>query len=178
MLGLLAGTAFAQEEKRAEREGPGAKSRKEAQDRMEEFKAYAERMRNASPEERTRLMQEQRVQQHQRAIEDLKGQLEISDKEWPVIKPRVERVYNLAHPLRPMGGGSEQPKTEVDKASSELRELLRNDSATAEQIKAKLGALRAAKQKAAQDLATARQSLRQLMTLRQEAQLVLNSLLD
>jgi outer membrane protein TolC len=49
---------------------------------------------------------------------------------------------------------------------------------TAEQIKAKLAALRAAKQKAAQDLATARQSLRQLMTLRQEALLVLNGLLD
>ena len=66
----------------------------------------------------------------------------------------------------------------MDKASSELRELLRNESATAEQIKAKLAALRAAKQKAAQDLATARQSLRQLMSLRQEALLVLNGLLD
>jgi len=178
MLSLLAGTPFAQEEKQAERKESDAKSRKEAQDRMEEFKAYAERMRNASPEERTKIMQKQRVQQHQKAIEDLKGQLEISDKEWAVVKPRVEKVYNLVHPLPPMGPMNERPKTEVDKASSELRELLRNDSATADQIKAKLGALRAAKQKAAQDLATARQSLRQLMTLRQEAQLVLNSLLD
>ena len=42
----------------------------------------------------------------------------------------------------------------------------------------KLAALRAARQKAAQDLVTARQSLRQLMTLRQEALLVLNGLLD
>jgi len=123
-------------------------------------------------------MQEQRAQQQQRAIEDLKAQLEISDKEWPVVKPRVEKVYNLVHPLRQMGAGSEQPKTEVDKASGELRELLRNESAAAEQIKAKLVALRAAKQRAAQELATARQSLRQLMTLRQEAQLVLNGLLD
>ena len=161
VLSLLVGTAFGQgEKKETDRKESDGKSRKDAQDRMEEFKAYAERMRNASPEERTRLMQEQRVQQHQRAIEDLKGQLEISDKEWSVIKPRVERVYNLAHPLRPMGGGSEQPKTDVDKASGELRELLRNDSATAEQIKAKLGALRGAKAKAAQELAAARQSLR------------------
>jgi len=66
----------------------------------------------------------------------------------------------------------------VDKTGSELRELLRDDSAAADQIKAKLAALRAAKQKAAQDLATARQSLRQLMTLRQEALLVLNGLFD
>jgi hypothetical protein len=178
MLGLLSGAGFGQEEKQAERKESDAKFRKEAQDRMEEFKAFGERMRNASPEERMKIMQEQRLQQHQRAIEDLKGQLEISDKEWPVVKPRVEKVYNLVHPLRSMGAGSEQPRTEVDKASSELRELLRNDSAAADQVKAKLAALRAAKQKTAQDLATARQSLRQLMTLRQEALLVLNALLD
>jgi len=178
VLGLLSGFAFGQEEKQAERKGADSKGRKEAQDRMEEFKAFGERMQNASPEERMRLMQEQRVQQHQKAIEDLKGQLEISDKEWPVVKPRVEKVYNLVHPLRSMGAGSEQPRTEVDKASSELRELLRNESAAADQIRAKLAALRAAKQKAAQELVTARQSLRQLMSLRQEALLVLNGLLD
>jgi len=179
VIGLLARAALGQEEnKKADRQGSGAGRRKEMQDRMEEFKTFSERMRNASPEERMKIMQEQRVQQHQRAIEDLKGQLKVSDKEWPVVTPRVEKVYNLVHPLRPMGAGSEQPRTDVDKASSELRELLRDDSAAADQIKAKLAVLRAAKQKAAQDLAAARQSLRQLMTLRQEAQLVLNSLLD
>ncbi len=47
-----------------------------------------------------------------------------------------------------------------------------------DQIKARLGALRSAKEKAQQELATAQHSLRQLMTLRQEAVLVLNGLLD
>jgi len=179
VLGLLSGAVFGQEEnKKADRQGSGADRRKEMQDRMEEFKAFNERMQNASPEERMKLMEERRLRDHQRAIEDLKGQLEISDKEWAVVKPRVEKVYNLVHPLPQMGAGSEQPRTEVDKTSSELRELLRNESAAADQIKAKLAALRAAKQKAAQDLVTARQSLRQLMSLRQEAQLVLNGLLD
>ena len=106
VLGLLAGAAFGQEEKQADRKGADSKGRKEMEDRMEEFNAFGERMRNASPQERMRLMQEQRVQQHQKAIEDLKGQLEISDKEWPVVKPRVEKVYNLVHPLRSMGAGS------------------------------------------------------------------------
>ena len=172
MLGLLSGAGFGQEEKQAERKESDSKSRKEIQDRMEEFKAFGERMRNAGPEERMKLMQEQRAQQQQKALEDLKGQLGISDQEWAVVKPRVEKVYNLVHPLPPMGTRSEQPKTEVDRASSELHELLRNESAAADQIKAKLGALRAAKLKAAQDLVTARQSLRQ------EALLVLNGLLD
>jgi phage terminase Nu1 subunit (DNA packaging protein) len=179
MLGPLAGAGLGQgENKQAERKEPDGEGPKEIRDRMEEFKAFGERMRNASPEERVRLMQEQRVQQQQKAIEDLKAQLEISDKEWAVVKPRVEKVYNLVHPLSQMGMGNEQPKTEVDKTSSELRELLRDESASADQIKAKLAALRAAKQKAAQELVTARQSLRQLMTLRQEALLVLNGLLD
>ena len=47
-----------------------------------------------------------------------------------------------------------------------------------EEIKAKLTALRAAKERATQELAKARQGLRQIMNLRQEAVLVLNGLLD
>jgi len=178
LLGLLSGSVFGQEKNEPDRKGPEARSRKDGQERIEEFKAYAERMRDASPEERMRLMQEQRVQQHQRAIEDLKEQLGVSDKEWAVIKPRVEKVYNLMHPLPQIRAGNERPRTEVEQRSGELRELLRKEEAAADQIKAKLTALRAAKQKAAQELATAKQDLRQLMTLRQEAELVLSGLLD
>jgi hypothetical protein len=179
VLGLLAGSALGQEEKKEpERKGPEAQPPRQMQERMEEFKAFSERMRNTSPEERMKIMEEQRVQQRQRAIEDLKEPLEVSDKEWPVIKPRVEKVCNLMHPLPQVRAGSERPKTEVEQRSGELRELLRNSEAAMDQIKAKLAALRAAKGKEAQELAAARQSLRQIVTLRQEATLVLNSLLE
>ena len=47
-----------------------------------------------------------------------------------------------------------------------------------DQIKAKLTALRAAREQARRELATAQRSLRQLLTLRQEAHLVLRGLLD
>jgi hypothetical protein len=77
-----------------------------------------------------------------------------------------------------MMGKNEPPKTELEQRSRELRELLRDDAAGADQIKAKLTAFRAAKEKTARELAGARQSLRQLMSLRQEAVLVLNGLLD
>jgi Spy/CpxP family protein refolding chaperone len=108
----------------------------------------------------------------------LKGQLELSDKEWSVIKPRLQTVYDLVHP-RPQGmGRNEQPKTELEQKSRELRELLRDDKADVDQIKAKLTAVRASKERTARELAGARQTLRQLMTLRQEAVLVLNGLLD
>lgn len=179
LLGLLTGSVLGQEEKKEpDRKGPEARSRKDGQERIDDFKAYAERMRDASPEERMKIMGERRVQEHQRAIEDFKDRLGVSDKEWAVIKPRVEKVYTLMHPLPQMRAGNERPRTEVEQRSGELRELLRKEEAAADQIKAKLTALRAAKQKAAQELATAKQDLRQLMSLRQEAVLVLNGLLD
>ena len=66
----------------------------------------------------------------------------------------------------------------VEQKKSELRQLLANQDALPEQIKGALAALRTAKEKARQDLAKARQDLRQLMTVRQEAVLVLGDLLD
>jgi flagellar motility protein MotE (MotC chaperone) len=66
----------------------------------------------------------------------------------------------------------------VQQKSAELRELLRNKEAAADHIKAALTALRAAKEKARQELAAAQQNLRRILTLRQEALLVLNGLRD
>jgi DNA repair exonuclease SbcCD ATPase subunit len=178
LVGVLSGVALGQEKKETDRKETNAGPSKSGQERMEQFKAYAERMRNASPEERMKIMEERRVQDRQRAIEDLRDQLEVSDKEWAVIKPRVEKVYNLTHPLPQVRGGTQQPRTDVEQRSTELRELLRDKGVAPDQIKAKLAALRAAKEKAAQELARAKQDLRQLLTLRQEATLVLNGLLD
>jgi len=175
ILGLLSGSVFGQEEKK---EPERARSRKGGQERMEQFRAFSERMRNASPEERMRIMEERRVQEYQRAIEDFKDRLGVSDKEWPVVKPRIEKVYNLMHPQPQIRTGNERAKSEVEQRNSELRDLLREQGAATDQIKAGLMALRAAKEKAAQELVTAKQDLRQLMTLRQEAELVLSGLLD
>ncbi len=60
----------------------------------------------------------------------------------------------------------------------ELREVLGDKDAKADEIKAKLTALRAAKEQSRQELVKARENLRQIMTLRQEAVLVLNGLLE
>ena len=180
VLGVLSGSAFGQrEEKEADAKKPAAKPPKQMQERMEQSKAFSERMRNAdSMEERQQIMNEQMAWQRQRAFEDLKEQLGISDKEWPVVKPRLQTVYDLVHPRPPMMGRSEQPKSELEQRSRDLRELLRDDKADVDQIKAKLSAVRASKERTARELAGARQTLRQLMTLRQEAVLVLNGLLD
>jgi anthranilate phosphoribosyltransferase len=77
-----------------------------------------------------------------------------------------------------VGGKGGRPKTEVEQRSRELSELLRDEKAEVSQIKARLTALRAAKERTVQELIKARQSLRQILTLRQEAMLVLNGLLE
>jgi flagellar motility protein MotE (MotC chaperone) len=170
VLGLLSGSALGQTEQNEAdtKKRPVAQPPKEFQERMEKSKAFSERLRNAdSMEERQQIMNEQMAWQRQRAFEDLKDQLHIPDQEWPVVKPRLQAVYDRVHPASQMGR-NEQPKTELEQKSRELRELLRDDATGADQIKAKLTAFRAAKDKANQQLAGARQSLRQLMSLRLE----------
>lgn len=68
--------------------------------------------------------------------------------------------------------------TVVEKAAETLNTTLENESASADQIKQQLTALRAAREKARADLATAQQDLRQILTLRQEALLVLSGMLN
>jgi hypothetical protein len=152
----------------------------DVQERMEKTREFSERMRNAgSPEERTQIMEERNAWERTRAVEDIKKQLEVADTEWAVIRPRVEAVYNLSHPQPQFGGpGNMRPMSPVDRSRNELRQILVNKDAPADQIKAKLTALRTAQLNATQELAKARQNLRQIMTLRQEATLVLNGLLD
>lgn len=176
VLAIATGPALpGQPAKGADRQEPPA----HAQERMQQSKAFIEQMRNAgSAEERMKIMEERRVQDRRRAIEDFKERLGMSDKEWAVVRPRLEAVYNLKHPPAQVMGPGERPRDEVQQRSSELRELLRDEDAPVDRVKAALTALRAAKEKVGQRLAAAQQDLRQLMTIRQEAMLVLNGLLE
>jgi hypothetical protein len=180
VLALVSRDALAQTgEKTTETPRPSAKPSQQMQERMEQSRVFAERMRDAETmEERQQIMNEQMVWQRQRAVEGLKDQLGVSDQEWAVLKPRIQVVHDLVHPAPGPTGKSEAPKTEAELRSRELRELLQDPKAPADQIKARLTALRAAKERAVQQLINARQGLRQLLTLRQEAVLVLSGLLD
>jgi len=170
-LGALSGRAFGQQDF-------PAGLPQDIRERMEKSREFSERMRNAaSPEERNKVMEERNAWERSRAIEDLQRQLEVSDQEWSVIKPRLEVVYNLVHPQF-AGGRNPRAANPVDRSRGELRETLNNKNAPADQIKAKLTAFRSAQEQNRQELAKARQNLLQILTLRQEALLVLNGLLD
>jgi hypothetical protein len=81
-----------------------------------------------------------------------------------------------APPVRGSGPGGEL--TALDKAMAQLRTTLENQSASPDDIKKQLTAVREAKMKSQQDLAAAQADLKQILTVKQEAQCVLLGLLS
>ncbi len=79
---------------------------------------------------------------------------------------------------RPEGRQGAREQTEAGKAMEELGKTLDNKEATPEQIKEKLAAFRTAREKAMKELAKAQKELREGLSVRHEAQLVLVGLLD
>lgn len=192
MLGLLAGSALGQEqideealraatEKSREQ---AAKLRRKGQEqafqrnleRHPEMRAFYERVgSDATIEERMRAMQDW---QRERIMENLKQRLEVSEEEWKVVQPRLDMVFFLRNP--PMSFAPEDicASALVHRLTAELQQLVNTKGTKPEEIKAKLTALRAAKERVRHELSRAQQNLRQIMTIRQEAVLVLNQLLD
>jgi hypothetical protein len=142
--------------------------------------------------ERMRQMMSQRMQE----------MFGATDEEWKILGPRVTKVQELSRQvggggfrggmmfgMRGRGGGPGgrfggrqgapgRELTEVEKTTEGLQTLLENTSATPEQIKNQLTALRAAREKTKQQLAVAQKELRQIITVRQEAQCVMMGILD
>ena len=147
------------------------------------------------------------AQMQQRMMERMKEQLGAYDDEWKIMGPRLTKVMELNRQTSGMGrgmmmfggfggrggrpgdtsrgpGGGREPRgqtnrqlTPVETAMQALRTTLQDESASPEQIKNQLTALRAAREKALQNLAVAQQELRQILTMRQEAMLVLMGML-
>jgi hypothetical protein len=141
--------------------------------------------------EQMRQMMEQRM----------KEILGATDDEWKVLGPRVMKVQELSRqtsgPGRGMmmmfgrgmrgGPGGNRPGgpmgmnrelTETEKAQEQLQTLLEDTATTPDKIKEQLTKLRAAREKDKAELAKAQKSLREVLTLRQEATLVLMGMLD
>jgi len=160
------------------------------------------------PGQRDPAQWQQRVEQFRQQIADrMKQDLGVTDDEWKVLQPKIEKVTTLARDARfggmrsmfgrrggpPREGGgdrpqsdrpqsdrpsSDRPQSEMEKKGETLQKLLDNKEAKAEEIKTALAALRETRAKARADLETAQKELREVLTLRQEAQLVMMGLLD
>jgi hypothetical protein len=126
---------------------------------------------------------------------DLQEPLGASDDEFNAILPALEKVADaqresqggFARFRRQFGGppgapGNTQPPGQqvspVDQASQDLQTALDDTNSSDDLIKNKLQILRDAKAKATQDLTVARDNLRSILTIRQEAVLVERGMLD
>ena len=125
----------------------------------------------------------------------MKESLGVTDDEWKVLQPKIEKVQTLQRESRGgMGGGrtgrgnrgGNQPadagaapaaQSDVQKAMAELTKLLENKDSKAEDVKAALAALRDARAKADADLEKAQKDLKDVLTVKQEAQLVADGVL-
>ncbi len=134
----------------------------------------------------------------QRMYEQIKTQLKASDDEWSVIQPKLDKVMDAQRAMRPGWGmrgnrgnrpggpeggaggapASDRPQSDLEKATTELRTALDAESTSATDLAAKLAAVRAARAKAQAELTAARDELKQLLTARQEAVLVMMGSLE
>ena len=131
-----------------------------------------------------------RASMQERMVEMMKERLGASDEEWTVIKPRLSEVMTISQNargtrgMRGRGRGNrdqqetEAPTEPVQIATAELQTTLDKEAPTAAEIKAKLTALRGAREKNKQKMVTAQQKLKEVLTVKQEAVLVMMSLLE
>jgi hypothetical protein len=129
-------------------------------------------------------------------MERMQESLGATDEEWQVIGPRLEKVMTLSRETRGgrgMGalfgrgrrGGPpgrddepEEEQTAIEKAAGDLEAVLDNEAAEAADVKQALSAYRAAREEARQELAKAREGLKEVLTVKQEARLVLFGMLE
>ena len=134
----------------------------------------------------------------QQMEDQLKADLGATEDEWKLLKPRLDKATEARrNSMGGMfggrgrggpggggpggggpGGGGDRPQSEVVKASEDLNKTLEDKAASADAIKTKLTALRAAREKAKQDLTKAQGELKEVLTARQEAVLVARGVLE
>jgi Spy/CpxP family protein refolding chaperone len=130
-----------------------------------------------------------------RMSEQMKTSLKVNDEEWSVLQPLIEKVTEKQRDAsgrsfgfgdrRSSSGGSSSSGGDSSRSerpgSAErdaLRTTLQNEGASSEEIKAKLNALREIRKKSTAELATAREELKKVVTVRQEAVLVSMGILE
>jgi len=118
------------------------------------------RRQDMSEEERTQMWE--RMQE--RRLAGLRERLGASEEEWAVLSEPVKALQGL--------------RRDEMRASQQLREAVRAESTTTEQLKQALEAYRKARAEIATRRKALQAQLKELVTLRQEAVLVLENILE
>jgi len=133
---------------------------------------------------------------HAQRLARLKPLLKVKDEEWKVLEPRIRDVLRRQDELRRLssrtrasyfgaGGSFRWRATRTSSPEGALAEVLKKENATTPEIRAKIDAVRKAREERTNKVAeaekkvkTARDHLRELLTTRQEGVLVVERILD
>jgi len=131
------------------------------------------------------------AQFRQMMIDRLKEAMNASDDEMKALQPQIEKVMQLSRDARAGGMGGfgrrpgggdpnqqQQQPSAVQQRQQELQTAVENKDTPPNELKAKIDALRAAKNAARAELAKAQDDLRGLLTQRQEAVLITFGILE
>ena len=126
-------------------------------------------------------------QMRARVADRVKEMLEVNDEEWKIIAPLLKDVFEKQTEAR-WGGirnmftmgrrGSGREEQNADGETEALRNALDSKETAPADIKTKLKDFRKSRKAKEQELQKAREKLRKVLTVRQEAQLVLIGILD
>ena len=138
---------------------------------------------------------EQRIQG--RITGMIKDDLKITDEEWEIIGPRMNKVIDLANKnnarlatFRKMSrrwyssrgiklkSDELDDKHPIERASDNLSAIINDETATTEDIRTALKKLRSAKEATKLEIIKAQSELKKLLTIKQEAKLVMYGILD
>jgi len=146
----------------------------------------------------TRPSRESRSSFQESQLKRIQEQLGATEDEWKVIEPRIVIVQELernsvarangglngrgrrggANAAAAQASSSSATVSPVQQATRELEDSLGSKDTRPDEIKSKLVALREARSKALADLSAARDKLREILTARQEAALVMLGILN
>lgn len=129
-----------------------------------------------------------------RMAERLKTSLKVTNDEWTVLQPLIEKVTTKQRESMAGrfggfggrggdrggngGGGAGGGDRGGSAESQALRDALEKDGTTPEEITAKLNAVRESRKKATTELAAAREELKKVVSVRQEAVLFSMGILE
>lgn len=123
------------------------------------------------------------AQFRQRMMQGIKERLGAKDDEWQLIEPRVTAVFEKQQALRELQGGrgmfrgpqGGQQREQPAPVAAVEKAIEGTDAAA---VKTALEGLRKARTDAEAEVAKARQALREVLSVKQEAQMVLMGVLD
>jgi hypothetical protein len=126
----------------------------------------------------------------ERMMNAMRDRMGVSDDEWKVLAPKIDHLMTVQSESRSSGGGfgflfgsrggrsDREPRNDVERASNDLQRALDDKGSAPEDIARKLAAYRDARDRARANFLAAQKDIKDLLTQRQEAILVVSGMME